>query len=81
MNKANLKLNRAVNFRTNEDLYYAFALKCKLGKQKIGDRLNALIIADLKASAPVYAIVEVQPVNENTENILESGHGDVETEA
>jgi len=44
----NLKLNRAVNFRANEDLYYDFALKCKLNKQKIGDRLNALMFADLQ---------------------------------
>lgn len=76
-----IKLNRAVNFRTNEDLYYDFALKCKLGKQKIGDRLNALIIADLKASAPVYAIAEIEPTMKNIENTPESGYGDVETEA
>jgi len=58
MNTAKLKLNRAVNFRTNEDLYYEFALKCKVNKQKIGDRINALIAADVVASAPVCTVIE-----------------------
>jgi hypothetical protein len=47
-----MKLNRGVTFRTNEDLYFEFGLKCKQNKQKIGDRLNALIIADLNNSTP-----------------------------
>lgn len=54
MNTPKLKLNRAVNFRTNEDLYYDFALKCKLNKQKIGDRLNALMTVDLQVTIPSY---------------------------
>lgn len=58
MKNSNLKLNRAVNFRTNEDLYYNFALKCKLKKQKIGDRLNALITADLECDIPIYTVIE-----------------------
>lgn len=58
MNNKTLKLNRAVNFRTNEDLYYDFALKCKLNKQKIGDRINFLIAADLQTSTPHYSVSE-----------------------
>lgn len=54
----NLKLNKTATFKTNEDLYYDFALKCKLNKQKIGDRLNALISADVKTSAPLYVVPE-----------------------
>jgi len=61
MKKQKLKLNRAVNFRTNEDLYYEFALKCKSNKQKIGDRINTLIAADVVASTPVYTVTE-EPV-------------------
>jgi len=64
MNTAKLKLNRAVNFRTNEDLYYEFALKCKVNKQKIGDRINTLIAADVVASAPVNTVKE-EPVMPN----------------
>jgi len=70
MKQQKLKLNRAVNFRTNEDLYYDFALKCKLQKQKIGDRLNSLIVADLQSSTPIYTVAE--PEFSENPDIIES---------
>jgi len=48
MKTEKLKLNKSATFATNENLYYDFSLKCKLNKQKIGDRLNALMFADLQ---------------------------------
>lgn len=53
-----MKFDRTVTFHANAELYYEFSLKCKLNKQKIGDRLNALISADLKSSAPLSAAPE-----------------------
>jgi len=64
LNKSKLKLNKSVTFKTNEDLYYDFALKCKISKNKIADRLNALIAADVVASAPVNTVKE-EPVMPN----------------
>ena len=73
----NFKLNKTATFKTNEDLYYDFSLKCRLNKQKIGDRLNDLISADLKASAPLYVVPE--PVLfEDVETPAETGGADAQ---
>jgi len=72
MNTAKLKLNKAVNFRTNEDLYYEFALKCKVNKQKIGDRINALIAQDVVAPVHVYTIIEEPNSSSTTEEPVDA---------
>lgn len=50
--KTEIKTNTSRTFLTNDELYHLFSIKCRKNKQRIGDRLNALIAADLNISVP-----------------------------
>jgi hypothetical protein len=74
--KNEIKTNTTRTFLTNDELYHSFALKCRKNKQKIGDRLNALIKADLELSAPVYTTIEEPHLFKNTKT---NGSADAES--
>jgi len=50
-----MNFNTTKTFKTNDDLYESFIISCKLSRKKVFERINELMIEDVKKS-PINSV-------------------------
>jgi hypothetical protein len=71
-NEVKMNFNTTKTFKTNDDLYESFLISCKLNRKKVFERINELMIEDVKKS-PINSVN--QSLFNNTEDTPKESAG------